>query len=74
MPPVVPCLGGAPLACSLAPQHSSVIFVPRVTDISGIRDLGFFRRCWRKVMNTTFHSYRAPVWSGLKNALLSVVS
>ena len=51
-------------ARAAAPQH--MIFVPRVTDISGIRDLGFFERVLEEVMNTTFHPYRAPVWSGLK--------
>jgi hypothetical protein len=51
-------------ARAAAPQH--MIFVPRVTDIPA-QETNFVRRtCRRNVMNTTFHSYRAPAWSGLK--------
>jgi hypothetical protein len=39
-------------------------FVLRVTDIPAQETT--FRTCRRNVMNTTFHSYRAPAWSGLK--------
>jgi hypothetical protein len=33
---------------------------------SGTRDYVLDCTCWRKVMNTTFHPYRAPAWSRLK--------
>jgi hypothetical protein len=51
-------------ARAAAPQH--MIFVPRVTDIPA-QDTNFVgTTCRRNLMNTTFHSYRAPAWSGLK--------
>ena len=56
-------MGGAPLTCSLALQQSSVILC-RASQTFLHKRLGFAQ--WRKVMNTTFHPYRAPVWSGLK--------
>jgi hypothetical protein len=43
-----------------------MIFVPRVTDIPAQETIFLRRTCRRNVMNTTFHPYRAPAWSGLK--------
>jgi hypothetical protein len=44
-----------------------VIFVPRATDISGIKDLAFFERVLEEGHEHNIPSiYRAPAWSGLK--------
>jgi hypothetical protein len=45
---------------------SSMFFVPRVTDIPAQETNPPAVLCWRRVMNTTFHPYRLPVWSGFK--------